>query len=233
MRQLLSTFTLVLAVSIGCLCLWLCACDGRPLDLQDAGPPGSNPDGGVVSTDATAADDASAAASDLSAPGPRFAIYLFDEHLDTTYDYAKLESATQHLDVDDAAVTITEAEVATYWVGAMPSARIQLDLTAEAAQRWGPSLRAMKDNQPFLVTLDGKLLYVGVVYLMYGAAALDIPVLHLPGPFDDETDPFELKVGANQGAWMGWGKGDAARIDRQEVRDLFEARGALSTLTSP
>lgn len=160
-------------------------------------------------------------------------IHFFDEHLDTTYDYAKLENATQHLHVGDAVVAISDQDVETYRVGTMPSARIQLDLTAEAAKRWGPSLRAMTDNQPFLVTLDGKLLYAGVVYLMYGAAALDIPVVHVPGPLDDETVPFVIKIGANQGAWMGWGKGDAARIDRKEIRDLFEERGALSTLASP
>jgi hypothetical protein len=227
MKRLLITFTLVSAASIGCLCA---GCDGRPLDLQDGASPSSDPDGDVVIFGDAGRAAGDALASDLSVSEPRFMIHFFDEHLTTTYDYAKLENATQHLHVDDAKVAISEEDVATYRVGAMPSTRIQLDLTAEAAKRWGPSLRAMTDNQPFLVTLDGKLLYAGVVYLMYGAAALDIPVVHIPGPFDKETEPFELKIGANQGAWMGWGKGDAERIDRQEMRDLFEARGALSTL---
>lgn len=221
--------TRIFFISISVIFSVCSGCEGRSLALQDSAS--TSTDGGGTTGDAiTTTGDA--VANEDSAPEPRFVIHFFDDHLDTIYDYAKLEDATKHFHVSDAVVAISEKDVKTYRVGTMPSARIQLDLTAEASKRWGPSLRAMTDNQPFLVTLDDQLLYAGVVYLMYGAAALDIPVVHVPGS-DDETEPFELKVGANQGAWMGWGKGDATRIDRKEVRALFEERGALSTLASP
>jgi hypothetical protein len=197
---------------IAVLVLFLSACGDRSIPHQDGAVAASD---GAVTPPATD-----------SAHTSRFAIRVFGKRVDTTYDYAGLEKKTQHLATADARVTLTEEDIEVYRVEEAPSSRIQLTLTAAATKRWQGTLAAVTDLHPFHVALDGKRLYVGVVYTMYGAAALDTPVLHVK----DESGRVELRIGSHQGAWMGWGKGDASRIDAPEVRDLFRDRGALAAL---
>jgi hypothetical protein len=161
---------------------------------------------------------------------PRFGIHFFAERVKAFYDYSTLDAATRHLEVKDAVVTLTEEDVEAYWVDAAPSSRILVRLTAQASTQQSAALLGLQETRPFFVTLDGKKLYVGIVYEMGGAAAITTPVVHLLA----DSGLVELRIGAHQGAWAGgWGTGDASRIDRQEVRDLFEARGALWEMTWP
>ena len=194
-------------------------CGGRQLRPDDADAGATVADGLHTDGGATTVNDA------------RFAIHLFGQRVDTTYDYADLEKKTTALDPKDAHITITADDVAAYRIGDAPSPRIQLLLTPQASKRWGGPLAATQDTQPFIVTLDDQRLYVGVVYTIYGAAALNTPVLHVA----TDNGQVELKIGSHQGAWMGWGwkNGNASRIDRQEIRDLFFSRGVLAPLPNP
>jgi hypothetical protein len=191
----------------------LCAlgCESRALPVGDAAAPDTRP---------RAAPEASS---------PRFGIHLFAGHISMAYDYASLEAATAGLKTADAALALSELDVEQYRTDPVPSSRLLLRLTQAASDRHGAYLRATKGLQPFFVTLDGQKLFVGVIYIMYGAAGIMTPVLHV-----DSKDPgrVELKLGRHMGAWAGWGKPGAGlqSIDHASVRQLFEDQHKLSPL---
>ena len=154
-------------------------------------------------------------------------MHFFTKPVRTAYDYASLEAATRSLQTGDAALTLTELDIEQCQVDPAPSSRLLLRLTKAASTQHAAFLRATKDTQPFFVTLDDKKLYVGVVYTMYGAAAIKTPVLHI----DDQNGRVELKLGTHVGAWVGWGKkGTGPPIDPAAARQLFKGLGKLSAL---
>jgi hypothetical protein len=100
---------------------------------------------------------------------------------------------------------------------------VGLRLTDAAAARVRAATAPLREA-PVLVTLDGAPLYAALEYMVIGAAALRLPVVHLHGLARGEVD-----VGAVQGAATS-GLGDAeeaGRIDRAELRALFAGRGVL------
>lgn len=162
-----------------------------------------------------------------SATGPsHFAIRFYGKRAGVKYQYADLTTAVGDLASQEAIVTLTEDDVASFQADAAPSSRFVITLTAQAAQRWSAALKAMSETQPFTVAVNGETLYVGVVYNIMGAAAIQTPVLHL----QEADGKVELRIGAWQGAWYGMGRGDASRIERKEIRELFAKQGVLTTL---
>jgi hypothetical protein len=134
---------------------------------------------------------------------------------------------------DDIAVSIGDAEIETAAFDPEPAARLALDLTARASATHGPALENLL-NHPFRIACDGEELYVGVIYIREGAAALRTPVLHVEAG-DNHT--VRLLLGAHEGEWTGLG-GSATtelkeRLDRPELRAALCERGILSELGSP
>lgn len=147
-------------------------------------------------------------------------------------EYARLVEKVAALS-DDLAVSIGDAEIDKAAIDPEPAARIALDLTARASATHGPALENLL-NHPFRLSCDGEELFIGVVYLRGGAAALATPVLHVEA---GDNDTIRLLLGAQQSEWTGLG-GSAMpelkeRLDRPELRATLCERGILSELGPP
>ena len=187
--------------------------------------------GDAAARDVSASDGVASDSARLDGPGPdaggqRFSLRFYDQRLTLVSDYAELLARTSALPASALAVELHEEDIARYLVDEAPSRRVQLELTPAAQKRWAQVLGAMEELHPFVVSLDGKRLYAGLVYNIQGAAALVFPVLGVDG-----LNKGQLQIGATMGAWQGWGGGkDPAKIDRAELRQLFDALGVLGKL---
>ena len=80
-------------------------------------------------------------------------------------------------------------------------------------------------------TRDGQNLFVGLVYMLAGAAAIDTPVLHVSRDLDDSVI---LRLGAQQGAWALASSVTALaarqRLDQPPLRATLCLAGALPAL---
>ena len=154
---------------------------------------------------------------------------VFAEYLNVTYEYADLETKIASLS-KDIAVSVTDADVKSAEADPPPARRIQLNLKPEASSRLGPMLVDLRMH-PFRLSCGGQRLLVGVVYDEIGAAAIRTPVLHLEKKADGSV---ALRLGAWQGAWMGFPSfSDSAvqeRLDRPELRAVLCEKGALRQL---
>jgi hypothetical protein len=161
-----------------------------------------------------------------SAPSCRIDVLV--EEVDVIYEYADL--------VTEIASLTGEVELSvplTYVVRAAadppPAARFEMTLGSEASIELAALLSM--DRHPFRVSCDGEELFVGVVYMLEGAAAIRTPVLHVG---EADGGALVLRLGALQGAWLF---GDAVdveysqRIERTELRAGFCERGILDELT--
>ena len=151
--------------------------------------------------------------------------------VDTTSEYAELEAKVSALS-GEVAFTLADTDIEWAAAEAPLASRWELHLTREASQQHLAALTsAMADSQAFRVVCDDQPLFVGVFYLIYGAAGLRTPVLHLD---DVAHDAVVLKLGAWQGAWLlssSQGDPDArTRIDQAALRTTFCARSALQVL---
>jgi hypothetical protein len=148
----------------------------------------------------------------------------------TFTDYATFEQTVAELP-QERLLSFTDADVVWAAAEPAPAARIELHMTPEMAALHAATLESA-DFSPFRVSCDGRPLFVGMVYLWYGAAAFDLPVLHV---ILDEEDPLILRLGARQGTWAGFGSASPEsrqRIDRPELRGALCTRGALRELES-
>jgi hypothetical protein len=149
----------------------------------------------------------------------------------TTYEYADLETKVAALP-QDISMSFTDQDIAWAAADPWPAGRIELHLTENAASRYGTILDGARDGRVFRVSCGGQSLFVGVFYLVYGAAALDTPVLHEAR----ENGVLILRLGAYQSAWVGMGVDQPAtsplreRIDRSELRAALCRRGVLHVL---
>lgn len=166
-------------------------------------------------------------------PGvPACRIDVLADRVDPQYQYPDLVAKVAALS-DDIAVTIGDAEIATAAADPPPAARFELDLTAQASATHGPALKNLM-NHPFRVSCDGEELYIGVIYIREGAAALRTPVLHVE---DGADDTIRLLLGSGESAWTGFGgpgvAADNERLDRAELRAALCSRGILGELEPP
>jgi hypothetical protein len=149
----------------------------------------------------------------------------------TTYEYADLETKIAALPQDISA-SFTDQDIAWAAADPWPAGRIELHLTENAASRYGTILDGARDGRVFRVSCGGQSLFVGVFYLVYGAAALDTPVLHEAR----ENGVLILRIGAYQSAWAGVGVDQPVtsplreRIDQSELRAALCRRGVLHVL---
>jgi hypothetical protein len=126
-------------------------------------------------------------------------------------------------------VSFTDADIEWAAAEPAPASRFEMHLTSQASSEYGALLEST-DLHPFRFSCDGQELFVGVFYLIYGAAALNTPVLHVEL---DADDLVVLRLGAWQGAWLIPAEGNPEareRIDRPELRAVFCQRGALQEL---
>jgi hypothetical protein len=162
---------------------------------------------------------------------PRFTLRILADRIEIPRDYDKLVAQIKDPASAPAMLALDERDIARYRVDPAPSRRVQLEWTDLARKERWSAFAGISERHPFVVLLDGKLLYAGVTYFLMGAAGIDTPVLGVD-PFGGPTppDPGVMRVGATMGAWGGWGKDDPAQIDRPELRTFFEARGSLGSL---
>jgi hypothetical protein len=162
-------------------------------------------------------------------PGGSCVIDVLAEYVDTTYEYAVLEQKVASMP-QDLLASFTDADIAWAAAEPPPAARIELHMTPRASALYGTILERPM-SRPFRLSCNGQRLFVGVIYLEEGAAALRTPVLHVAR---DSNEAVVLRLGAWQGAWMGFGWMDDSearrRIDRAELRSVFCQRGALREL---
>ena len=160
-----------------------------------------------------------------SAPSCR--IEILAASVDVIYDYEELEAEIATLS-GALAATIPLSEVELAAADPSPAARFEMTLNADASDDFA-ALTGMYLH-PFRLACDDRELFVGVVYMREGAAAIETPVLHAD---PSETGALVLRLGAWQSAWLISGGGDAVlreRIDRPELRAEFCARGVLAEL---
>lgn len=161
-----------------------------------------------------------------SAPSCR--IDVLAENVDVIYEYAELQAEVNALSGAIAA-TIPLSEVEHAAADPAPAARFEMTLNADASADLA-ALAGMHLH-PFRVSCDDEELFVGVVYMLGGAAAIRTPVLHAEAA---DSGALVLRLGAWQGAWIISGSdGDEAlreRIDRAGLRVAFCERGALQEL---
>lgn len=100
--------------------------------------------------------------------------------------------------------------------------RVQLTLSRAASDRVRPHLDA--EGLPFRVLRGSEQLVVGVTYPEIGAAAIDVPVMHLSEAGDGR---IIVRLGAVQGVWLGRPAPDAATAAR------LDAAGLRRALTTP
>lgn len=163
---------------------------------------------------------------------PMCRLDVLADPVDPQSQYADLVEKIAALS-DDIAVSIGDAEIETAAVDPEPAARIELVLTAQASATHGPALENLS-NHPFRISCDGEELYVGVIYIREGAAALRTPVLHVEA---GDNDTIRLLLGAQEGEWTSLGGSAMAelkeRLDRPELRATLCERGILSELGPP
>ena len=168
---------------------------------------------------------------DCIQPGSSCVVDVLSTRVSTTYEYADLEQEVASIP-QDVLVSFTDADIE--WAAAEPSpaSRIEMHMTPQASSEYGTVLEGA-DLHPFRFSCDGQELFVGLFYLMMGAAAINTPVLHVER---DAEDLVVLHLGAFQGAWpIGRPTGPAGareRIDRPELRAVFCQRGALQELSA-
>lgn len=149
----------------------------------------------------------------------------------TIYQYSDLEKAVEKLPAD---VLATLEDTDFDWVAVDPpvATRMQLHLTASASERYASALLERYPIHPFRVKCGGNSLFVGVMYVWYGQAALQTPVMDA---ISGEDGKLSLYLGAWEGAWAGLGNRSPeaqATIDRPELRSVFCRRGALRELAA-
>jgi hypothetical protein len=136
-------------------------------------------------------------------------------------------------------VTLDENDIARYRTESEPAARIALVLgpTGSAKLRRASGKERLDwgvcQEGPFTASLDGRRLFTGQCYHLYGAALLPHPVLHVR-ELDDGV--VELDLGAVQGAWLHDVLVDEQarrRIDQPGLRVLFASLGKLEPLADP
>jgi hypothetical protein len=146
-----------------------------------------------------------------------------------TYEYAELERKIAEL-TGNVLVSVTDAEVEFAAADPPSAARFELRLSRQLSRAQVEALAGALDH-PFRVSCNEQELFVGVVYIFYGAAALMTPVMHVD---DSDPDAMVLRLGAWQSAWMisspSSNEALRERLDRPELRAAFCARGILGVL---
>ena len=161
-------------------------------------------------------------------PGSSCVVDVLSTRVGTIYEYADLEQEVASIS-QDVLVSFTDAAIEWASADPEPASRIALHLTAQASSEYGTVLEGAWLH-PFRFSCDGQELFIGLVYEVIGAAAINTPVL---GPDRDDDDLVVLRLGANQAAWLFDGIEDLEareRIDRPELRAVFCQRGALREL---
>jgi hypothetical protein len=162
------------------------------------------------------------------APGGACVLEVLRERVEPGGDYAAFEQRVAALP-QDVLGALTDADID--WAAAEPAPASRIELHTAARMSGGAELEDAR-QRPFRVSCGGKGLFVGIVYDEIGAAALEVPVLHITL---DADDSLRLRIGAWQGAWLLSGTDlgtveQRERIDRPELRAVFCRRGALREL---
>lgn len=156
-------------------------------------------------------------------------IDVFDVRLSTSpYEYAQLEQTVASLSQSFVA-SLSTADIE--WAGADPplASRFEMRLSPAASALYGAALESA-EKHPFRLSCGGQSLFVGQVYMLEGAAALDTPVLDVSR---DADDAVILRLGAQQGAWAFASAASLVareRLDQPQFRATLCLAGALAEL---
>jgi hypothetical protein len=149
--------------------------------------------------------------------------------ISSVHDYAALEQKMAGLD-PTLSVSLSDADIVKAGITDPFAPRIELHLSAAASAVAAPLEQDYLN--PFRVSCAGELLFVGVVYIEYGAAAIETPVMHVSRAADQH---IVLRLGAWQGAWVlssvpPGAEALAQRLDRPELRGALCRAGVLGQL---
>lgn len=160
--------------------------------------------------------------------GPRaFRLDVYDAQLGVVYEYDALETRMGEVQ-PPVAIGLSGEDVSRYRVLEEPGLGVELVLSESASRRLGAALRGLHEAAPFAVYLEGRRLYVGVVYTPMGAAAIRTPILHV----EEREGRLTLRIDEHIGAGFGdelpagvppWPR----RVDVAVLRRAFRAVGAL------
>lgn len=156
-------------------------------------------------------------------------IDVYEQAIGTTSDYAAIEKAVDALP-PSFLLSFTTADITWAGAEAPAAARIELRLSAAVSAEHGKALLGAF-NHPFRLSCAQKRVFVGLIYMPQGAAAIPAPVFHVSR---DAQDGIILRLGASQTAWLFPDSAvDIAsrnRLDRPELRAALCAAGVLHEL---
>jgi len=177
--------------------------------------------GAPAANHATGAPSAKAAAD----PGPeRLEICLRNGIGILGYTYEQALQSRARFESEPCVARLTEADVVEYRVGDPPSGQVDLVLTAGASALVKADPDSGEDvcmEGPFVVSFEGRELFMGQCYLRMGAAALQFPVMHI----EEEAGRVVLFIRDQQGG--AGGEESKRRMDPPELRQLFAELGRL------
>jgi len=158
---------------------------------------------------------------------PTCRIEVLAETVGVVYEYADLEQEIAALSgMVEFTIPLTQVERAA--ADPPPASRFELTLSVEASSAYQGLTTAY--TQPFRFSCDEQTLFVGVIYMLEGAAAIRTPMIDTE---EDENGALVVRLGARIGAW---GLPELVeeslreRIDRPELRAALCARGILGVL---
>ena len=151
------------------------------------------------------------------------------EHFNSAYNYAELEQRISEIP-QDLLLSFTLDDVEWAAADPAPAARFELHMSMALSQRHGTTLTTVNNN-PFRVSCDGQELFVGLIYMLEGAAAFDSPVIHADR---DEQGQLIIRLGSRMGVWLfgpPMEEESRLRIDRPELRKTLCLGGPLREVT--
>lgn len=159
-----------------------------------------------------------------SDPEDSFRICICDSGLGGFPGYTLKDLEASYKTCSECLVAISGNDIERYIVGRKPDGKVEIVLNAKFSnglRKRSPQNRVanLVRQNPFSVSLNNRSLYIGFIYPLIGAAALNFPVMHI----EEEKEQIRLLIGDRQGRWISSGNGpnDEVDIDPPELRRFF------------
>ena len=150
------------------------------------------------------------------------------------YDYEPFLQRYQELEAKANAspvLELCESDIESVRSDPQPTSRWIFQLTASAKERFESVALNRQQADVFTLSLNGKILFQGMMYEEIGAAAVGFPVMH----YNSRRYPGQLRLGACQGAFFGTRPEPTARqrISPPELVEFLSSRGNILPIDLP